>query len=576
MKKLLSHIRPYLTESILGPLFKLFEAALELVVPLIMADIIDHGIETGDTAYVIRKSIELLLHGLAGLICSLIAQYFAARASVGFTASLKHSLFQHIQSLSNPDIDRIGTSTMVGRLTSDMDRIQSGLNLTLRLLLRSPFVVFGAAIMAFTVDVKTALVFLAVIPLLSLVVFGIMLITMPLYQKVQGQTDTVLSHVRENHTGSRVIRAFCREEQEVSEFEADNARLTLMQKQVGKISALMNPITYVMINLAIVALLQLGAVQVNVGALTQGEVVAQYNYLSLILTELIKMANLIISITKAVACLRRVQSVLEEPVSIVGADSLPTEDSSAPAVEFRHVSMSYSAAGRRSLSDINFRIGRGETFGIIGGTGSGKSTLANLMNRGYDATSGTVLINGVDVKQYPLSVLRGKIGTVPQNPLLFSGSIRENIKWGKQDATEEEIKDAVRDAQAENIVARSEQGLDAPVEQGGRNLSGGQRQRLTIARALVRHPEILILDDSTSALDYETAKNLLHALHSLPYHPTIVLISQRTSAIRSADQILVLEEGELVGCGKHADLLQTCAVYREIHESQLCEEVRAK
>lgn len=576
MKQLLSHIRPYLKESILGPLFKLFEAALELAIPLIMADIIDHGIETGDTRYVIRKSIELLLHGLAGLVCSLIAQYFAARASVGFTASLKHSLFRHIQSFSNPDIDRIGTSTMVGRLTSDMDRIQSGLNLTLRLLLRSPFVVFGAAIMAFTVDVKTALVFLAVIPLLSIVVFGIMLITMPLYQKVQSQTDTVLSHVRENHTGSRVIRAFCREEQEINECESDNSRLTRMQKQVGKISALMNPITYVMINLAIVALLQIGAVQVNVGALSKGEVVAQYNYLSLILTELIKMANLIISITKAVACLRRVQTILEAPISIIGADRAPEEDASAPAVEFRHVSMSYSEAGRQSLSDINFRIGRGETFGIIGGTGSGKSTLANLMNRGYDATSGSVLINGVDVKQYPLSVLRGKIGSVPQNPLLFSGSIRENIKWGKQDATEEEIKDAVRDAQAENIVARAEQGLDAPVEQGGRNLSGGQRQRLTIARALVRHPEILILDDSTSALDYETSKNLLHALRSLPYHPTIVLISQRTAAIRSADQILVLEEGEPVGCGKHADLLQTCAVYREIHESQLCEEVRAK
>ncbi len=576
MKRLLSHLKPYMLESILGPLFKLFEAALELIVPLIMADIIDNGIAVGDTQVVYHMSLDLVFHGFAGLTCALIAQYFAARASVGFTAGLKHTLFKHIQSLSNPDIDRIGTATMVARLTADTERVQSGLNLTLRLLLRSPFVVFGAMIMAFTVDVKAAMVFLCIIPILSAVVFGIMLITMPLYKKVQGQTDTVLSHTRENLTGARVMRAFCREEQEISAFNEDNERLTAMQKYVGRISALMNPVTYVLINLAIVVLLNVGAIQINSGTLTQGEVVALYNYISLILTELIKMANLIISITKATACAKRIDTMLDEPVTIKGASADPEEDPCAPAVEFRSVSMRFSASGEKSLDAISFRALRGQTVGIIGSTGSGKSTLANLISRGYDATEGEVLVNGVNVRSYPLTTLRKKIGSVPQHPRLFVGTIRENLSWGKQDATDEEMLDALRIAQIDDFVLSSEQGLDAPLTQRGRNLSGGQRQRLTIARALVRRPEILILDDCSSSLDFRTDKRLRHALRELNYHPTVFIISQRTSSIKHADLILVLEEGRTVGIGTHDTLLSTCEVYREIHASQFPTEVNAK
>ncbi len=576
MKRVLSHAKPYVKECILGPLFKLAEACLELMVPLIMADLIDKGIALQDDRFVLAMSVRLILQGIGGLGCALVAQYFAAKAATGITAGLKHTLFSHIQSFSHADLDRVGTSTLVSRLTGDMDRLQSGINLTLRLLLRSPFVVFGAAIMAFTVDVKSALIFAVIIPILSIIVFGIMLITMPMFKKVQGRTDTVLSRIRENLTGVRVMRAFCREEEESAGFTEENTALTKLQKRVGAISALMNPLTYTVINLGIIALLQIGAISVYEGDLSTGQVVAQYNYLSLILTELIKMANMIISLTKAMACATRIEATLKITPSLTdsAASTKETGNAAAPAVTFQNVSLCYST-GAPSLFEISFSVPAGSTVGIVGGTGSGKTSLASLINRSYDATQGQVLLGGVNVKEIPLATLRARIGIVPQHPLLFRGSVRENLLYGNPDASDADIALALRTAQAEEVVNRMENGLDTEITQGGKNLSGGQRQRLTIARALVKQPEILILDDASSALDFATDRDLRRALQHLPGSPTVFLISQRTSSVKHADQILVLEDGKLVGIGTHETLLTTCPVYREIHAACSGEEVSA-
>ena len=567
MKKLWVYMKDYAKESILGPLFKLLEASFELFVPLVMAAIIDTGIANGDKGYIFKMCGVLIGLAIIGLVCSITAQYFAARASVGFASKLRSALFAHIQKLSYTQQDQQGVDTLITRMTSDINQVQSGLNLALRLLLRSPFVVFGAMVMAFTIDVKAALVFVVTIPLLSIVVFGIMLWSIPMYKKVQQKLDRVLGITRENLTGARVLRAFCKEQEEVDEFTERNDTLTKLQNLVGRVTGLMNPVTYVLINLGIVVLIWVGAMRVNAGILSQGQVVALYNYMSQILVELIKLASLIISITKAMACAGRVSAVMDIQPDMVGG-SASAKGSSDEAVRFCNVQLTYAGAGAPSLTNVDFSVKRGQTIGVIGGTGSGKTSLVNLIPRFYDATDGKVLVDGVDVRDYPLEELRGKVGVVPQKAVLFKGTIRENLKWGKADATEEEMRAALASAQALEIVENKEGGLDAPVEQGGRNLSGGQRQRFTIARALVKKPEILILDDSASALDYATDLKLRQALRALPDKPTVFIVSQRTSSIRHADQIVVLDDGKVCGIGTHEELLETCKVYQEIYYSQ--------
>ena len=578
MKKLLNYLSAYKKEAVLAPLFKMLEASFELLVPLVMAQIIDTGIKNQDLAYILKMGAVLVLLGVIGLACSLTAQYFAARAAVGFGAGVRRDLFRHINRLSYSEIDAQGTATLITRMTSDVNQVQSGVNLTLRLFLRSPFIVFGAMIMAFTIDVKSALIFAAAIPLLSLVVFGIMLISMPLYKRVQRQLDWVMQITRENLTGARVIRAFNREQDEIASFKEEGGLLIRFQIFVGRISALLNPVTYVIVNLAIVVLIYTGAGQVDSGRIPQGEVVALVNYMSQILVELIKLANLIISITKALACAGRISSVFEMESSIAdpgeekGRQVKEEENppvSGTPRVSFQNVSFSYQGAKEESLSDISFDAVPGEIIGVIGGTGSGKSTLVNLIPRFYDATKGQVLVNGTDVRAQSLSKLRGQIGVVPQKAVLFKGTVRDNIRWGKEDASDREIEEALETAQALEVVKSRENGLDAMIFQGGKNLSGGQRQRLTIARALVRKPQILILDDSSSALDFATDARLRKALRERTGGAAVFLVSQRASALRHADQILVLDDGRLAGKGKHEELLETCPVYREICLSQI-------
>jgi len=572
VKRMLSYMRDYVKESILGPLFKLFEATLELIVPLFIASIIDNGINTAspDSAYVVKMSILLLLLGAVGLAFSVTAQYFAAKASVGYVTKLRFALFSHIQKFSYSELDSLGTNTIITRMTSDANQIQTGLNLGLRLLLRSPFVVFGAMVMAFTIDTKSALTFVGAISLLSVVVFGIMLISIPLYKKVQARLDRVLGKTRENLSGARVIRAFCKEEDEVVEFGRRNEELTSVQKYVGKISSLMNPLTYVIINLAILWLIHTGALQVKAGNLTQGQVVALYNYMSQILVELIKLANLIITITKAIASGARINSIFNIESSIVGGTLTEGVDESF-AVEFSDVSLKYGTSAEESLSKISFKVKKGDTIGIIGGTGSGKTSLINLIPRFYDATSGMVLIDGQDVKLYTEEALRKAVAVVPQKAVLFKGSIRDNMKLGNENATDEEIFEALKIAQAESVVL-DKGGLDAIIEQGGKNLSGGQKQRLTIARALINKPSILILDDSASALDFATDAKLRSAIRNMAGDTTVFIVSQRASSIMHADKIIVLDDGEAVGTGTHTELLDGCSVYREIYASQFSEE----
>ncbi len=569
MKTLLPFLKPYRKECVISPLFKLLEAILELFVPLIMAAIIDNGIQSRDVSYVLRMGLLLVGLGLLGFLSSVTAQYFAAKAAVGATARLKSALFQHIQRFTYTQLDSIGAPTLINRMTTDMNQVQTGVNMTLRLLLRSPFVVLGATIMAFTVDARTALIFLALIPVLTLVVVGIMRLTLPRHRQVQGQLDKVLLHTRENLTGVRVLRAFGKQESEIEAYEGDNRLLCDMQRQVGRLSALMNPLTYVLVNGALAALLWSGAVQVSTGALSQGAVVALVNYLSQILVELIKFANLIVTITKSIACAGRIESVLTLEVGMEeGVDGEPEGESGEECVRFEHVCARYENAGAESLSDISFTALRRQTVGVIGGTGSGKSTLVNLIPRFYEAVSGRVLVDGVDVRRYGGEALREKIGVVPQRAALFQGTIRDNLRWGKQDATDDELWRALETAQAAEIVRGKEHGLDEIIEQGGRNLSGGQRQRLTIARALVRQPEILILDDSASALDYATDAALRKSLRAMEGGATVFIVSQRASSIRHADLILVLDDGRLVGSGTHDELLRSCSVYQEIYYSQ--------
>lgn len=574
MKKLWKYMRDYRREGILAPLFKLLEASLELLVPLVMAQIIDTGIANGDRGFILSRCGILAALAAVGLVCSITAQYFAAKASVGFAAKLRSTLFKHIQSLSYSKLDTQGTGTLIARITGDINQVQSGMNLALRLLLRSPFVVFGAMIMAFTIDVKAALVFVVTIPLLSIVVFGIMLWSIPMYKKVQARLDKVLGITRENLSGVRVIRAFCKEDEERREFGERNAALTKLQLIVGRVSAAMNPATYIMINLGIAVLIYVGALRVDSGILTQGQVVALYNYMSQILVELVKLASLIITITKALACAGRVSAVLDVESDMHGADTMPKEIDTDEEVRFENGEFGYATGGEPALSGISFSVKKGETMGIIGGTGSGKSSLVSLIPRFYDATGGHVYIKGNDVKDYPLGALREMVGMVPQKAVLFKGTIRENLRWGNADATGEEMERALSDAQALEIVKAKPEGLDSPVAQNGKNLSGGQRQRLTIARALIKKPEILILDDSASALDYATDLALRRSLAALSYKPTVFIVSQRASSILHADKIAVLDEGKMVGLGTHDELMQTCPVYREIYYSQYEQEVK--
>lgn len=573
MKKLWKYMRDYRREGILAPLFKLLEASLELFVPLVMAQIIDTGIANGDGGFILSRCGILAVLAAVGLVCSITAQYFAAKASVGFAAKLRSTLFKHIQSLSYSKLDTQGTGTLIARITGDINQVQSGMNLALRLLLRSPFVVFGAMIMAFTIDVKAALVFVVTIPLLSIVVFGIMLWSIPMYKKVQARLDKVLGITRENLSGVRVIRAFCKEDEERREFGERNAALTKLQLMVGRVSAAMNPATYIMINLGIAVLIYVGALRVDSGILTQGQVVALYNYMSQILVELVKLASLIITITKALACAGRVSAALDVESDMHGADTMPKEIDTDEEVRFENVEFGYATGGEPALSGISFSVKKGETMGIIGGTGSGKSSLVSLIPRFYDATGGHVYIKGNEVKDYPLGALREMVGMVPQKAVLFKGTIRENLRWGNADATGEEMERALSDAQALEIVKAKPEGLDSPVAQNGKNLSGGQRQRLTIARALIKKPEILILDDSASALDYATDLALRRSLAALSYKPTVFIVSQRASSILHADKIAVLDEGKMVGLGTHDELMQTCPVYREIYYSQYEQEV---
>lgn len=578
MRKLLVYLKDYKKESVLGPLFKLLEATFELIVPLVMAAIIDTGVASGDKTYIMRMCMVLVLLAVIGLTCSITAQYFAAKAAVGFATKLRHALFAHIESLSFTEMDTVGTATLITRMTSDVNQVQNGVNLVLRLFLRSPFIVFGAMVMAFTIDIKAALVFVVTIPLLSVIVFGIMLISIPLYKKVQSALDKVLGITRENLTGSRVIRAFNKEEDEREHFNENNDLLTRAQIYVGKISALMNPLTYVIINGAIVVLVWTGAVRVDNGYITQGQVVALINYMSQILVELVKLANLIININKSIACGNRIQSVFEMQSSIIDGcsrnmdkpqttDSDESEDTEY-AVEFSHVGLTYAGAGDESLTDIDFKVKKGETIGIIGGTGSGKSSVVNLIPRFYDVTAGSVKVNGKNVKDYSLEELRGKIGTVLQKAVLFHGSIRENLKWGNPDASEEDLINAITVAQAKEFIDNKEGGLDFEVEQGGKNLSGGQRQRLTIARAVVKKPEILILDDSASALDFATDAALRKAIREMEGGTTVFIVSQRAASIQHADRIVVLDDGKIVGLGTSEELLESCEVYQEIYNSQ--------
>ena len=566
MKKLLVYLKGYEKETVLAPLFKMLEALFELFVPLVMAAVIDVGIGGHDRGYVIRMCLVLIALGVIGLACSITAQYFAAKAATGFSTVLRRELFAHIQSLSYTEMDNLGTSTLITRMTSDINQVQSGVNLVLRLFLRSPFIVFGAMIMAFTVDVKAAMIFVVAIPMLSVVVFGIMIWTMPLYRRVQGALDKVLGLTRENLTGVRVIRAFCLEEQEQTHFREKNERLTDMQKFVGKISGLMNPLTYIIVNGAVVVLLHTGAIRVDQGIITTGAVVALVNYMNQILVELVKLANLIINITKSVACGNRIQSVLEIPSSMKNGSD--TNLARADEVAFDYVGLTYAQAGTESLTDIDFSAKAGQTIGIIGGTGSGKSSLVNLIPRFYDATAGAVKINGKNVKDFDLETLRKMVGIVPQKAVLFKGTIEDNLCWGKKDATEEELWEALETAQAAEFVRERADGLQAKIDQGGKNLSGGQRQRLTIARALVGHPGILILDDSASALDFATDAALRKALREMKGNPIVFIVSQRTSSIRHADQIIVLDDGMVAGIGTHQELLENCPVYQEIHYSQ--------
>ena len=566
MKKLLVYLKGYEKETVLAPLFKMLEALFELFVPLVMAAVIDVGIGGHDRGYVIRMCLVLIALGVIGLACSITAQYFAAKAATGFSTVLRRELFAHIQSLSYTEMDNLGTSTLITRMTSDINQVQSGVNLVLRLFLRSPFIVFGAMVMAFTVDVKAAMIFVVAIPMLSVVVFGIMIWTMPLYRRVQGALDKVLGLTRENLTGVRVIRAFCLEEQEQTHFREKNECLTDMQKFVGKISGLMNPLTYIIVNGAVVVLLHTGAIRVDQGIITTGAVVALVNYMNQILVELVKLANLIINITKSVACGNRIQSVLEIPSSMKNGSD--TNLVRADEVVFDHVGLTYAQAGTESLTDIDFSAKAGQTIGIIGGTGSGKSSLVNLIPRFYDATAGAVKINGKNVKDFDLETLRKMVGIVPQKAVLFKGTIEDNLCWGKKDATEAELWEALETAQAAEFVRERADGLQAKIDQGGKNLSGGQRQRLTIARALVGHPGILILDDSASALDFATDAALRKALREMKGNPIVFIVSQRTSSIRHADQIIVLDDGMVAGIGTHQELLENCPVYQEIHYSQ--------
>ncbi len=580
MGKLFHYLRYYKKESILGPLFKLLEATFELLVPLVMAQVIDVGIKNQDTPHILQMCGIMVLLGVIGLACSLTAQYFAARASVGFTTSVRRDLFSHIEHLSYSEIDTLGTSTLITRMTSDLNQVQSGLNLALRLLLRSPFVVFGAMVMAFTIDVKAAVPFVVVIPLLSIVVFGIMLITIPLYKKVQNRLDQVTLTTRENLTGVRVIRAFHKEEEETARFADANSALTSIQLFVGRISALLNPITYIIINAGILAVIWTGAWQVEDGILTQGAVVALINYMSQILVELVKLANLIITITKAVACGNRIQAVFDVTSSMQfpegkHASSTASGSEDMPAVVFNHVSFTYKDAKAESLSDIHFTAHKGETIGIIGGTGSGKTSLVNLIPRFYDATNGSIRIFGQDIQSYTAEELRDQIGVVPQRAVLFKGTIADNLRFGKQDATPEEMKEALSFAQASDFVSSKSGGLNAVVEQNGRNFSGGQKQRLTIARAFIRKPRILILDDSASALDYATDAKLRQAIRDMSPEITVFVVSQRTSSIRHADQIIVLDDGQVAGIGTHDELLAGCEVYQEIYYSQYPKEAES-
>ena len=581
MKTLLAYLKGYKKESILAPLFKMLEASFELFVPLVMAAIIDVGIANQDKPYIVKMCFVLIALGIIGLVCSITAQYFAAKAATGVGTGIRHGLFEHIQKFTFTEMDQLGTSTLITRMTSDINQIQSGVNFVLRLFLRSPFIVFGAMIMAFTVDVKAALVFVVTIPLLSLIVFGIMLVTMPMYKKVQADLDQVLLATRENLTGARVIRAFNKEEDETKRFENANQILTDAQKYVGRISGMMNPLTYIIVNGAIIALIYVGAVRVDIGDLTQGQVVALINYMSQILVELVKLANLIISVTKAAACLNRVESVLAVKPDMNEGDVRWKSNSSEadrdlknkiPVVEFSHVSLTYKGTSDTSLSDINFCAEKGQTIGIIGGTGSGKSSLVNLIPRFYDATDGTVKINGRDIKEYQTENLREHIGVVLQKAVLFKGSIADNLRWGKEDATEQEMYEALDISQAREFVDTKQGGLEFQIEQGGRNLSGGQKQRMTIARALVRKPEILILDDSASALDFATDAALRKSIKEMKNQPTVFIVSQRAASIQYADQIIVLDDGAMAGIGTHEELLKDCPVYQEIYYSQFPKE----
>lgn len=577
MKQLMMYLKDYKKESILAPLFKLLEAFFELLVPLVMANIIDYGISNRNMGYIRKMGLLLLLLGVVGLASSITAQFFAAKAAVGFSTQLRQALFDHIEDLSFTDIDKAGTSTMITRMTSDVNQVQSGINMTLRLFLRSPIIVFGAMIMAFTIDVKCALIFVVAIPLLSVVVFGIILSTIPMYKKVQSKLDQVLGITRENLTGVRVIRAFHQEAKEADRFRENNEALSAMQIFVGKISACMNPVTYIIVNGAIIALIYTGAVQVNIGNLSQGEVVAIINYMNQILVELVKLANLIVTMTKALACAERVASVFDigADAAYVGAQDQKLADKvdkSAPFLDFKHVSLTYQGAGAPTLQDMNFTVNRGDTVGIIGGTGSGKTSLVNLIPGFYPATEGEILLEGRDIRTMSDEELRGRIGVVPQKAVLFKGTIRSNLQWGKPDATQEEMWKALELAQASEVVDGKPGKLDATVAQNGKNFSGGQRQRLTIARALVRNPEILILDDSASALDYATDAKLRAAIRTLEDKTTTFIVSQRASTIRHADKIIVLDDGEIAGMGTHDELLKDCTVYQEIYYSQYPEQ----
>ena len=573
MRSLLKYLKDYKKESILAPVFKMLEASFELFVPLVMAAIIDTGIANHDKGYIFRMGGVLVALGLIGLACSVTAQFFSAKAAVGFATKLRHALFSHIQGLSYAELDTLGTNTLITRMTSDVNQLQSGVNLTLRLLLRSPFIVFGAMIMAFTVDVKAALIFVVAIPLLSIVVFGIMIVSLPLYKKVQAALDKVLGRTRENLEGARVIRAFCKEGQEIESFSEENEALLNIQVFVGKISAAMNPLTYIIVNIALVVLLWTGAIRVDGGIITQGAVVALVNYMSQILVELIKMANLIIQITKALACAKRIESILavensQQIEDLTQQAKAETDD----VIRFEHVGLTYQGGGEESLTDIDFAVKKGQTIGIIGGTGSGKTSVVNLIPRLYDATRGTVYVDGQDEKTYDPKLLRSKVGIVPQKAVLFAGTIRENLLWGNENATEEQLERALEISQAKEFVDTKEGRLDFKIAQGGKNLSGGQRQRMTIARAVVRDPEILILDDSASALDFATDAKLRHAIREMGNDMVVIIVSQRSSSIQYADQIIVLDDGKVVGIGTHDSLLAENEVYQEIYYSQFPKE----